>query len=542
MYDDALEEPVRFILNIAHNLNNGEVRGSQYSIHPGTLLEAPSADPNPAGYFVVEPTPGFVPVKGIRHARKCLRDGLLFLAGERGTGRRTVARVLLGGLRNDKTIIRCLSSETDFTTWTPGPSAADGYLIDGAPSRLMQSHATIAAVRERLSAASAVMIVVLPEGFQLDDRTLELLGPTLVRCQPPSAEEVFAARLKAAVPDDSERRLVTRGLPPEFPRNVLSRDSSPQDAMDVLEAVLNTSDNLRSGRLAAIRSSLDESADREVHELISNWFFDHERRHALIAAAAFAGQPPEVVSEQSQRLARIAGTIPRETTPQSLGELLRPVGVRVETARHSHGDSPVRVVFARSHWAKAILRQVWQGPLAEPATRWLQSVTKADLILPAGQALAMSAVVQPRHLQLTRIGASAVSRDPCGPRIAAAALQTLVAEMTHADEIFARLGGWAGSSDERLRHVTALACVGGAGMMPTAPTLGLLVRLIRSSDADSAPRVVNAIDEAMMDLFHRGERTTVLQELTRWTESGQAETRYATTIFPKGLQIINTRV
>ncbi|WP_283137499.1 hypothetical protein [Rhizohabitans arisaemae] len=533
MHDDASKEPFQFLINIAHNLNNGRVQGSQSCTHPRSPLEVPSASPNLIGSLLVEPVPGFVPVRGIRKARKGLREGLLFLAGERGTGRRTVACALLAGLRNDKVIIRCLSPDVDFATWTPEPGAADGYLVDGSPSLLMQSRAAIVAVRERLMAADAVMVVILPEGVRLDDRTMGLIGPALVRCQPPSAEEVFAARLRAAVPEESERGLVTRGLPPGFLRNVLSRDGSPQDAMDVLEALLDTSDHLHRSRLAAIRSTLDEGADREVHELIPDWFLDKDLRHVLISAAAFVGQPPETVSEQARRLARIAGTVPNEAAPRSLETLLRPVGVRVETVRHSHNDPPVRVVFARSRWAKAILRQVWRGPLAEPAAEWLRSVPEAELIPPAGQALATSAVVHPRHLQLTRIRASAVSRDPRGPKVAAAALRTLVAEMTHADEIFAQLGGWAGSTDERLRYVTALTCGGSAETTPTAPILGLVVRLIRNSDLDPAPRIANAIDEALMDRFYQGDRTVVLQELTRWTESGQAETRYATTLFPR---------
>ena len=532
MYDDLPGRPVQFVVNIADNLNNGEVWGDQRCSHPGPVPEMPPEEMGLPRTFLARPLPGFAPQKGIGKARKVLREGILFLAGDRGTGRRTIANELLGTSRRCEALIHCLSPDLDFARWVPEPGAAHGYLVDGLPDRLMRSQATMVSVRERLLAAGAVMVVVLPVGVRLDASTTDLLGSAFVRCPPPPAEEVFAARFKAEVPDEPERHALMQGLSEIFPRDVLLRDGSPQDAMDVLEAVRSISTGSRGSRMAAIDAALSEKADHEIREFLPEWFVDQNRRHALISAAVFAGMPPEVVAEQARRLARLAGQSSAPETFLPLEELLGSAGARVETVRHGCGDPPVRVVFARSRWARAILRRVWQGPSAEVCARWLQSVTQAELIVPAGRALALSAILHPRHTQLTRIRTSAVSGDPCGRMIAAAALQTILSDPDHADEAVAKLGGWV-MADDRLRHVTALTCGGGAERIPVRFAFHLVVRLIRSTETDRAPRIAAAVDEALMDLFHRGDRAAVLREMARWTESGQAEARYATALFPK---------
>jgi hypothetical protein len=285
--------------------------------------------------------------------------------------------------------------------------------------------------------------------------------------------------------------------------------------------------------MAAIHSVLDEQADSETRELVPEWFRAQSLRYALISAAVFAGHPPEVVTKQARRLACIAGAGFHQDEYWALEELLRIAEVRIETVRHGPGDAPVRVVFARSRWAKAILRRVWQGPLAEPSARWLRTVSEAELIIPAGRALALSAVHHLRLAPLTQIRSSAISHDPCGPAVAAAALQTIMADTSHTSEIAARLSGWASGSDERLRHVTALTCGGGAVGLPVRVASTLIVRLLRSLEADHSPRIAGAVDEALMDLFHRGDRTAVLRELEHWTESHHAEAIYATTVFPR---------
>ncbi|MBA9003027.1 hypothetical protein [Thermomonospora cellulosilytica] len=534
MYDGVPKEPV-LVINVAHNLNNGVVKDQYWATTSGPLSDRPVAKPGVRlpDAVLTEASRGFVPPSGIREARRRLREGIVFLSGERGTGRRTMALNLLRGSRGCGAVIHRVDADLDFTAWVPEPGEVHGYLIDGLPSTLVRSASTLASLRARLLDAGAVMAVVLPEGPHIDARIAETLGTALVRCVPPSAEHVFAARLKAAVPDEEERRKTMRGLPKGFAGAVLSRDGSPQDVMDVLEAVMDTAHNTRGNRTTLIRAVLEEKADREISTLLPDWFGDHGLRCALISAAVFAGWPPDTVAEQAGRLARLTEAGPAQQEYRFPADLLRPAGVRVETVRHGHGDPPIRMVFARYHWAGAILRSAWRGPHSRALARWLQSVNETELIEPAGRALALSAAAHPQPTRLTHIRASAVSRGHAGPRVAATALRTIMAESRYADETAARLGGWASGSDERLRYVTALACGGGFRASPLKPAMNLIVRLIRSLDDDHHPHVAKAVQDALMSIFHQGDRPAVLRELRIWTESGAAEARYATAIFPR---------
>jgi hypothetical protein len=120
--------------------------------------------------------------------------------------------------------------------------------------------------------------------------------------------------------------------------------------------------------------------------------------------------------------------------------------------------------------------------------------------------------------------------------VAAEALRELLTDPELSRETVSHLVGWAHDRDWRVRHVVARTCGGGSDVAPSGPALVLQRHLIRSSEEEPHPQLDRAMDDAMLDMFGRGDRLAVLKTLCRWTECGGPEAQYATHLLPKLLR------
>ncbi|MFC7592515.1 hypothetical protein ACFQYP_58930 [Nonomuraea antimicrobica] len=103
-------------------------------------------------------------------------------------------------------------------------------------------------------------------------------------------------------------------------------------------------------------------------------------------------------------------------------------------------------------------------------------------------------------------------------------------------ETAACLGSWAYDQRWPLRCVVAVTCGSDSGIAPLRPALALMRKVVRSADADPNHYVDQAVDDAILHLFRRGDRRVVLRELCDWTESEGAQAWYATRVLSKLLR------
>lgn len=487
---------------------------------------------------------GFVAPEWMARARKRSRGGIVLLAGGRGTGRQTAALNLLCGANGTDASVHHLDDDLDFGSWSPAPGEANGYLVEGTLGGLVRNRAALTSIGSRLLEADAVMVVILPDDPELVARLEDSLGMAPVHCTPPAAERIFHAQFAVAVPGEEERRRLLHGLPPELLPELLPSGASPRDALDVVEAVIATGESpgAMDTRAARIRGTLAEQADREVAEFLPGWLDDPQARNALIAAAVFGGSSPQTIAEQAERLAlKLEGASSDPGVSdlggrRSLSALLRPVGVRTDRVQRPGRSPATHMAFARCQWPGAILRNVWRGPLADLLVPWLWSVEGYELVERAGWALALSVPPERGTGRLNRIRACATFGGPSGRAVAAKALRVLMNDPDLSREATGQLGSWAYERSWSLRCVAALTCGGGSEIAPLGSALALMRKLVRGAEGEPHRYVDRAVDDALLDLFRRGDRRVVLRTLLAWTEFEGAEAGYATRVLPKLLR------
>ncbi|GAA3673205.1 hypothetical protein GCM10022224_041830 [Nonomuraea antimicrobica] len=495
--------------------------------------------------LLAEAAMGFVPPHWMKKAQEKSRSGIVLLAGGRGTGRRIAALNLLCREHGAAASIRHLDGDLDFGTWQPASGEANGYLVEGTLGGLIRNGAALTSIGARLLEAGAVMAVVLPDDPELTTQLDDLLDMAPIHCTPPDPQEVLQAKLALAVPENEDRRRLLGKLPSELLPELLPPGASPRDAVDVAKAIVTATGSAESAgaRAAYIDVTLAEQADREIAELLPKWLDDPPAMNALLAAAVFAGSSPQTIAEQADRLATVSHaqevvdtSITCQGGQRSLHALLCLAGVRTDTVQRPGRPPETRMFFARCQWPGAILRHIWHGPSADSLVSWLRGVEGHDLIERAGWALALSVPAKRGNGRLRRIQTCAMSGGPSGRAVAARALRILMNDSNLSQETAACLGSWAYDQRWPLRCVVAVTCGSDSGIAPLRPALALMRKVVRSADADPNHYVDQAVDDAILHLFRRGDRRVVLRELCDWTESEGAQAWYATRVLSKLLR------
>ncbi|WP_433327406.1 hypothetical protein [Spirillospora sp. CA-294931] len=532
---------ISMALGHAVNLNSGFVGGDQQQFGRAKSPEPRSSSGVLPQSLLVEAHKEFVAPEWLGRARKQLhRNGLLLLAGPTGTGRRTAALNLLCTIRGSQSVVHHLDDTVNYSSWRPLPGAADGYLVEGTFGGLLRNDAAVTALATKVREVGAMMVAIIPSDPRLEAELERTHGPVLVRCTPPDARRVFDTRFAAAVPGEDERGRLLNGLSERFVRALLPLGASPKDAEDLVEAVIavgRADEPVR--RAMIIRQMLENRADREI-ELYLPPLEEPHTLSAVVSAAVFAEYGPHVVVDQAARLLHALpgkdAACPSLEDDQRLTVLWETFGARTLPIREPGRPLALKLVFHRTQWPAAILRQVWRrNGLRVHLVAWLRSVKTAELVRPAGSALALSA---PRrgHAPLRQIQVCAASGSRFGQAVAAEALRNLLEDPEFSHDVAGQLARWAYSRDRTLRLTTALALGGGADIAPSTLALPLLRRLIHGAELMVDRSVDEALDTAALDLFIRGDRHLVLKTLHDWADSGGHEGRWAARTFPRLLR------
>ncbi|MDX6742583.1 hypothetical protein [Actinocorallia sp. A-T 12471] len=464
----------------------------------------------------------------MREARRKARRGLVVLTGANGV--ETTAVRLLVEVCTPGTVPVQLPDGLDFQDWLPDRDG--GYLLRGTATRLLECPASLSRLIARLRGAHATLVIVVPSGQRLTEQAAITAAEYLVQCLPPDPRQVFTTRVEA---DAQDPRKLLSAVPDGFLSRFLPPWSSPQDAVDVAEALTlhESPDGLTRERTHDVRASPDHQADLEIAGLLQG-VTDQDVMDVLIAAAVFRGQPLRVVLSEAERLASLSETPDsvRFDGAKALSAAARLAGIRLEAA--DHGES--RIFFSRSGWADALLRCAWRDRRSGLLSRWLAGVADRALVEQAGWALGLSIPPRLRPLRPTEIRNCALRKEPLATQVAAAALRALLNESAHYDEAAKLLGGWTCGDSQNLHHLAALTCGFGSATAPLGPSLTLIRRLARRLEADYHRPTDDAAREAVLTHFRAGNRHRILNELVAWTSYGEAEGVYATMLFPSLVQ------
>lgn len=471
---------------------------------------------------------GFVIPGRMREARRKARRGLVVLRGASGI-ETTAERLLAESCTPGTTPVR-LPDGLDFRDWSPNRDG--GYLLRDTATRLLECPALLSSLAARLREAHATLVIVVPSGARLTGRETAAAAEYLVQCLPPDPRQVFAMRIEAGA---SNPRTLLRSLPDGFLTRFLPPWSSPQDAVDVAEALTlhESPTGLTRERAHDVRAHLDHQADLETGEFLRR-VTDLDVMDVLISAATFRGRPLQIVLTEAERLASLyeAPGDRRFDGTRALTAVAQLEGVRVEPANHGRS----RIVFSRSGWADALLRYAWRNRPAGFLPRWLAGVVDPALVEQAGWALGLSVSPRLRPLRPTEIRSCALRKEPLAAQVAAAALRTLLNGSSHFDDAAKLIAGWTYGDSEHLHHLAALTCGSGSATAPLRPSLTIIRRLARRLEADYHPQTDDAAREALFAHFRSGDRHMILNELVAWTSHGEAEAVYATRLFPSLLQ------
>lgn len=469
---------------------------------------------------------GFVMPGRMREACRKAKHGLVVLTGSNGI--ETTAEHLLAKICAPGTTLVRLAEGFDLRNWSP---ARDGGYILRAAACLLECPASLSDLATRLREAHATLVIFLPAG-RLTDQARQAAAEYLVQCLPPDPMQVFTKRIVAGAKDPDT---LLRNLPDGFLSRFLTPWSSPQDAVDVAEAlVLHESPaGLTRDRANDVRARLDRQADLETGELLRR-ITDPDVMDVLISSAAFRGRSQQIILSEAERLASLREDPAdrRFDGTHALAAAAQLEGVRIEPEAHDRSG----IVFPRSGWADALLRHVWANRPSGPLSRWLAGITDATLVEQAGWALGLSVPQRLRPLRPNEIRSCALRREPLAAQVAAAALRALLNGSAQFDEVAKILAGWTCGDNEHLHYLAALTCGSDSVTAPLGPSLTLIRRLARRLEADHHPLTDEAVRKALLAHFRSGDRRVILKELVAWTSHGEGEAAYATWVFPTLLQ------
>lgn len=549
------------------NINTGAVHGDQRVENAGAT-SAPGgphveAHEGPISALeILDARAGFARPEWFPSALRQLDTGLLFLAGEPGTGRRTAALNLLFQHSGHSTKLRALDSDEDLSTWRPRDAEARGYLVHGLLPTLQLGPAVVANLRRLLADANARMVVMLPHDPDLLRSLARDLDLTPVRCVPPPPGAVFEARLEAAVPDPDRRRHLLERLRPGLD-DLLASELVPAQVAELVAEVARAGDE--GPDLADLRRRLSFLAEKEVPDLLKKLRDDPDGLAFLLATSVFEGLDHRIVRDEADRLLKLAdgrldavlpaggddgqtGGVSREVPRpnprfvfrRSLDELLATVraecapGEIRATSRYTYTVEPVR--FTRHRQAETVLRHVWRqyGELSGLLTEWMDAVpgTDPELAAPLGRVMGLAAGWGGGRRALRDIVKLARSDRQRSRRTAAFALGIAALDPVLAGEVKYRLRNWSHEVGWQARSTVAYACGEEFGTSRPELALSLLRGCYRGREGDERA-VATAVDAALWELFASGNQPVVLRELMDWTDRPGRGAELALRTFPR---------
>ncbi|MCP9961232.1 hypothetical protein LUX05_07370 [Streptomyces somaliensis] len=267
---------------------------------------------------ILDAVTGFAEPEWFPTAMAELDGRVLFLSGERGTGRRTAALNLLyrhtGGSMN----LRAVDSDEDLAVWHPTDTDTRGYLVDGLfPAHPLKAGA-VGNLRRLLSEADARMVIVLPDDPVVVRSLARDLHVAPVRCAPPPPRAVFEARLAADVPNRTERARLLANLEPGLLDELLADRLVPAQVRELVDVVVGAAGG--DTALGGIRDRLSYLAEEEVPDLLRNLRDDPDGLAFLLATCVFEGMDHRIVREQAERLVDLADGRLHSVLPEDPGD------------------------------------------------------------------------------------------------------------------------------------------------------------------------------------------------------------------------------
>ncbi|MEV0120513.1 hypothetical protein AB0I16_02975 [Streptomyces sp. NPDC050703] len=556
------------------NINAGSVHGGQ-RVHnqserdgrrqrEGRVREGPvpEAEVQAAAF-------GFAPPEWFDAALGTLDQGLLFLAGRPGSGRRTAALNLLRASCGEGAPLRALDSVTELDRWQPTDTSARGYLMDGLfPSRPL-GPGVLGHVRSLLEKAKARMVIVLPDDASLLHRLEQDLHVNPTVCVPPPPVLVFGEYFEAVVPEQRERERLLSALNRTHELgDLLVPELVPAEVVELVTAVVAADGDPET--LSDLHARLSHRVEREVPDLLKGASGDPDTLAFLLAACVYEGLDHRLVREEADRLLKLSegrltavlsgadtqgGERAERPNPgfvfrRSLTELLHAVhAVRKEREIRTGGayaHSVEAVVFVRHRQAEAVLRHVWceYGQLSELLVEWLRDVDRSsDLTRPVGEFMGKAARWGGGRRALRHIQALAESRRTTSRLIAATALGIAAEDPVLVAEVRYRLQQWSGAVSPRLRTTVAYACGAEFGLARPDLALRLLHALlvgVRSRHGEEArgddDKILLAVRVAVLSLFQAGNEAKVFGRLLDWLGAEQCDTEQVLSLLGQLLQ------
>ncbi|GAA2719413.1 MULTISPECIES: hypothetical protein [Streptomyces] len=540
------------------NINAGSVSGGQHvrnGIHGGEEYRVEVHEGLISEQELAEALRGFAEPEWFPAARAELGQGVFFLTGKPGTGRRTAALNLLDRHSPPDSTLWAIDGDTDLSTWRPG--RAGGYLMDGLlPTQRLRPGA-LRHLQQLLREAGACLVVVAQDEPELVRDLERLLQARLLVCSPPSPREVFDTRFKVEVPDPAERERLLESLEPGLLDGLLVPELVPSEVVELVTAVAASAEE--PAALSGLRDRLSFLAEGEIPELINQLHDDPDALAFLLASCVFEGLDYRIVQEEADRLLTIAdGTLhafldtsengtgegqpranPRFVFRRSLEDLLRSVGAQrapkeiILSSTHPYMVEPVR--FTRHRQAETVLRHVWReyGGLSTVLTEWMDQVQGGrELTARVGRVVGMAAGWGGGRRALRHVGVLAKSERESSRSIAAYALGIASEDPVLVGEVKHRLVQWSWSPSPELRTTVAHACGTTFGFSRPDLAMTLLHRVSRGPDGEQSLSVKRAVRTSSANLFSSGSQPVVVRHLAEWVRRDGPDAELALRLFP----------
>ncbi|MFD0340185.1 hypothetical protein ACFVH0_16095 [Streptomyces sp. NPDC127117] len=528
----------RGMLVLAPNgtVNTGVVQGDQRNVSSSGTIPDGSGTPVRQGPVRAKDLQvarrRFVPPANFEAGLVALESGILFLVGEPGTGRLTLALNLLAHRHDDPTLIQ-VDGAVDLARWRPRPQGVHGYLVMEPSAPFAPRPWELSDLEAALAAADARLVIVVPD-VPGPTRFLERdFGGQVVRHRSPDPAEVFATHFADGCPDARDRARILEPLGPDFLSSVLPAGLPPGYAARAAETVS------RLGAVSGARPA-DEVpaclASAEAQELLARAEHDPELLTHLFSVCVYGGLDRGIVVERAADLLAAARPGPdtgfldhgrpepmgdpgfRLVRQRPLRDILRDVG-----AHCVPGNGPETVAF---YWP-AVADAVWDVVCREHTELlpllhdWLGGTgPTAQEIERAGRAMAGMAVrTGGRTLGLVQDLALSTGRP--GFEVAARSLGTAAVDPGVAHKVHGLLQEWGDAPDTPLRSAVAYACRSDLGGVEAEHALRLLHGVVnRGGDDPEDTSVALTVAETLMQRFAAGEsatRETITRHLAAWT-------------------------
>ncbi|MEU6926596.1 hypothetical protein [Streptomyces sp. NPDC046631] len=490
----------------------------------------------------------FVPPPAFEAGLAALESGILFLIGEPGTGRLTLALNLLAHRCADPALVQ-VDGAVDLTRWRPRPRGVHGYLVmePGDPFALRPWD--LANLEAALAEAEARLVIVVPEVPGLTRFLERDFGAQVVRHRPSDPAEVFAAHVADLRPDARDRARLLESLGPDFLPALLPPGLPPGYAARAAEAVC------RPGAGGEIRRAevLSGLAQAEAQELLGRAERDPELLTHLFSVCVYGGLDRGTVVDRAADLAALSGPEPEPGSAgrglreppahqglglvrqRPLGDVLRGIGARRVPG---DGGGPGTVAFlwpgvGESVWDVVCREHIDLLPLLH---HWLgRTGTTPEEIERAGRAMAGMAVrTAGRTLGLVRelaLSGGLAAFEAAARSLGTAALDPVVTHRVHD-----LLQEWSEAPETVLRTAVAYACRSDPGGVEADTALALLHGVAnRGGDGPEDTSVALAVAETLMQRFAAGDpdtRETITHRLVDWARAEDTAGLVAALTFP----------